>query len=213
MMTLKQFIYESLDSTLTVFDLDDTLFTSGARIKVMHRMGQRVLKYLTPSQFNNYKLLSGQTFDFSEFRDPHVFAKTAKPIDKIFKRAKAMLGSGNNRVVIVTARADFTDKGPFLDMFRSHGFDVDKSHVYRAGNIPGDGPKAKQTIIRSLIEKGSYTRVRMYDDAAKNLDAFLELEDEFPKISFWAYLASHDGSTARYQRQGAEHGGRSGVRI
>ena len=205
-------MYETLDSTLTVFDLDDTLFTSSARIKVRRRDG-RLVRHLTPSQFNNYKLLNGQTFDYSEFRDPHVFAKTAKPIDKIFKRAKTMLGSGNHRVVIVTARADFTDKNPFLETFRSHGFDVDKSHVYRAGNIPGGGPKAKQTIIRSLIEKGSYTQVRMYDDAAKNLDAFLELEDEFPKINFWAYLASHDGSTARYQRQGTEHGRRNRLRM
>ena len=190
-------------SSLTIWDIDDTLFTTDTKVHVV-RGGKRI-KSLTPAEFNVYKLRTGESLDFSDFRSAKVFADTARPIVSVFKTAKALLSrlgtNPNKKTVIVTARSDLDNKQLFLDTFKKYGFDIDKVHVHRAGNLgAGSSADNKKVVIRNLMKKGSYTIVRLFDDAADNLDKFLELQTEFPATKFEAFFVNHQGSISRYTK-------------
>lgn len=201
MLTFKQYITEeSSMSSLSIFDIDDTLFKTTTKVHVV-RNGKRV-RSLTPAEFNVYKLKSGEEFDFGEFRSSAVFAKTAKPVDTVFKTAKKMLARfksfAQKKIIIITARADLDDKNLFLNTFKKYGFDINRVHVHRAGNLGIPGPEAKAKITADYLSKTNYSVVRMFDDAVGNLKAFLNLKNKFPSVKFEAFFIHEDGKITRY---------------
>jgi hypothetical protein len=101
-----------------------------------------------------------------------------------------------NKVIIVTARANFDNRDKFLSTFRKHGFDIDKVRVERAGNINDNNVPAikKVIIIREYLKTKHYSRVALFDDSMSNLKEFLKLAKEFPMVRFNAYFAQPDGS-------------------
>lgn len=198
MIRFKEYIIEETNKgSLSIFDIDDTLFHTTAQISVVKNGS--VIKKLTNNEFNTYKLKTGESFDFSEFRDAHKFYTESKPITRMLDKAKIILKNSEknplSKVVIVTARANLDNKEQFLATFRKHGFDIDKVRVERAGNIEGEFIPAfkKAIIIRNYLRTGSYIRVRLFDDSMSNLKEFLKLKSEFPKIVFEAYFAFPDG--------------------
>lgn len=188
-------------SSLTIWDIDDTLFTTDTKVHIM-RGGKRV-KSLTPAEFNTYRLKTGESLDFSEFRNAKIFADTARPINTVFRTAKVILNrfrnQPNKKTIIVTARSDLDNKQIFLDTFKKYGFNIDNVHVHRAGNL-GSGPSAenKKVVIRNILKKGKYSVVRLFDDAKENLEKFIELESEFPETKFEAFFVDHQGSISRF---------------
>ena len=195
-------LFESKTASLTIFDIDDTLFTTDTQIHIVK--GGKRIKSLTPAEFNVYKVKGGESLDFSDFRSADVFQKTAKPIATVFKTAKAIISRfsafANKKIVIVTARGDLDDKNVFLDTFKKYGFDISKVHVYRAGNVGGpDSAQNKKVVIRDLIKDGKYEMVRLFDDAKSNLEALHQLESEFPETKFESFFVAHDGSISRYK--------------
>ena len=189
---------ETLTGSLTIFDIDDTLFHTTAQIAV--KKDGKVIRKLTNNEFNTYTLKVGEEFDFSEFRDAHKFYHESKPIQRMMAKAKAILANSvknpNSKVVIITARANFDDKDKFLATFRKYGFDIDKVRVERAGNIEGEIIPAfkKAIIIRNYLNTKQYSKVRLFDDSMSNLKEFLRLKTEFDNVTFEAFFANPDGS-------------------
>jgi hypothetical protein len=199
MLKFKEYLEEQYkDGGLTIFDIDDTLFHTTAKIAVV-KNGKKV-KELTNQEFNTYKLQPGESFDFSQFRDAVKFNAESKPIGKMLDKAKAILrnieNKPNSKVIVVTARANFDNKEIFLNTFRKHGFDMNKVRVERAGNITDvhDVAFKKVIIIRNYLNTKQFSRVRLFDDSMANLKAFLKLRSEFPEVKFEAYFAKSDGS-------------------
>lgn len=199
MLKLKDYLLEqSGKGSLTIFDIDDTLFHTTAQIAVI-KNGEIVRK-LTNNEFNTYTLRPGEEFDFSEFKDAHKFYKESKPIGRMLAKAKMILKNSvinpDSKVVIITARANFDDKNKFLATFRKYGFDINKVRVERAGNIEGDIIPAfkKAIIIRNYLNTDQFSKVRLFDDSMSNLREFLKLKTEFPEVTFEAYFAKPDGS-------------------
>jgi hypothetical protein len=196
MLKFKEFIDNP--GTLNVFDIDDTLFHTTAKISVLK--DGKVVKELSNQDFNTYVLNPGEEFDFAQFRDSDKFYHESKPIGRMLDKASIILKRSeknpNSRVVIITARANFNDKEKFLDTFRKHHFDIDKVRVERAGNINDvhDVAFKKVIIIRNYINTKLYNKVRLFDDSMANLKAFLKLKSEYPNIKFEAYFAKPDGS-------------------
>lgn len=177
-------------AALTIFDIDDTLFRTSAKVMVT-RPGKSPLR-LSSSEFNSYSLKPGEEFDFSQFQDSKLFRDTSQPIEQLWKTLGNTLRNIGKRpgskVEIVTARSDFDDKGPVLQKFADHGLDITKVHIRRAGNVgAGSSAENKKIVIRDLIMKGKYTEVRLFDDHHDNLAKFLELADEFPGVAFKAF--------------------------
>ena len=70
---LIQYIVEAAAGKgLTIFDIDDTMFTSGARVRVKNKNTGQV-KELSPKEYNSYKLQSGEEWDYGEFKSSKIF--------------------------------------------------------------------------------------------------------------------------------------------
>ena len=187
-------------SGLTIFDIDDTLFHTTAKIAV--KKGGKVVRELNNQEFNTYQLKKGEEFDYRQFRDAKKFKEESKPIAKMFAKAKAILRNVVNKpgsqMIILTARNDFDDKETFLDTFRQYGLDIDKVRVERAGKLTKLSPAhAKYVIIYNYLKQGKFSHVRLFDDSMANLKEFLRLKKDFTDVTFEAYFAKPDGSVER----------------
>lgn len=184
---------------LVIFDIDDTLVHTQTKVHVVK--DGRVTKSLNSHDFTHYKLQPDEQFDFENFRNAHDFFHNSKPIIPMMNQLKSDIATGN-KVVMVTARADFDDRELFLDTFRKYGVDMSRVHVYRAGNMSNkiQTEEKKKIIIRELLNKGQYTKAIMYDDAEPNLESFVELKKEYPKTRFYAWHVSLEGEASEYHR-------------
>ena len=184
---------------LVIFDIDDTLVHTQTKVHVVQ--DGEVTKELNSHEFTLYKLQPGEKFDFENFRNAQDFFNNSKPIIPMMNQLKNDIATGN-KVVMVTARADFDDRELFLDTFRKYGVDMSRVHVYRAGNMTGkmQTEEKKKIIIRKLLDKGNYTKAIMYDDAIPNLESFVELKDEYSNTKFYAWHVSLEGEASEFHR-------------
>jgi len=181
---------------LTIFDIDETLFHTKAKIDVLHN-GKKI-KSLNNIQFNTYKLRKGETFDFGQFKSAEIFNKTATPIGKMIAKAKMIIKNATkkgSKVIVVTARGDMDDRDLFIKTFEAQGIDMSNVYVERAGNIGLDNSaKNKEVVFRKYLDTGLYKRIRLFDDAMENLLALTSLKNEYPDITFEAYRVNKNGS-------------------
>jgi hypothetical protein len=202
MNTFKTFLQEQKLMGLTVFDIDDTLFNTKAKVLIVK--DGKVIKKLTASDYNSYRLQNGESYDYGEFKSASIFAKTSTPIAKMIAKAKALIRNATaagSKVIISTARSDFDNKEIFLKALEAHGIPQEHIRVERAGNFNlGSSAKNKKVIFRKYLRSGTYSRVRFFDDDMNNLTSFLSLEKEYPNIKFNAYHVSKDGSTKTIRR-------------
>jgi hypothetical protein len=178
---------------LSVWDIDETLFQTKAKVHVM-KNGKRI-KSLSNKEYNTYKLAKGETYDFSEFRNAEIFAKTSVPIeraiDKAAKTLRAYSNQPNSKVIVLTARSDFDDPHTFLNTFEKHGLNMKNVHVHRAGNLGMAAAEAKRVFVKQYLDTGKFKTVSLFDDDKRNLDVFLSLKKEYPDVKFTAYMATH----------------------
>jgi hypothetical protein len=189
MISFKSYLIEDTTKhTLHVFDIDDTLLHTSAKIHVRNKEG-KVVDTLTNQQFNDHKLPAGHSYDFGEFRDAAKFRKESKPIHSMINKVKSVVSKPGHHVIFNTARANFDDKNTFLGAFKDHGIPMHKIHVIRAGNINMEGPPAekKAVVIHGYIKKHKYNVVHMYDDSKTNLRSFLSLRNKHPNTNFHAH--------------------------
>ena len=185
---------------LVVFDIDDTLVYTQTKVHVVK--DGKVVNSLNSHDFTHYKLKPGESFDFGDFSNAKEFFDNSKPNIPMMNQLKRDINTGN-KVVMVTARSDFDDKELFLDTFRKFGVDIDRVHVYRAGNSKqGTTEERKKQIIKTLLDKDDYTKAIMYDDAKPNLHTFIELKKDHPRTRFYAWHISLDGDASEYMREG-----------
>jgi hypothetical protein len=182
---------ENAGKSLTIWDIDDTLMHTTARVFVVEPSGSR--RQLSASQFNSYDLRPGEKYDFSEFTDSQLFYDTSKPIEQIWRTAKNTLANigkrPGSRMIIVTARAEFDNTSLFLKTFEKHGMDMSKVKVYTVA-----GASNKKPLIHRLLGKGQFTECRLFDDHPGNLQDFLSLHSDFPDIQLKAFPVSHNGT-------------------
>lgn len=192
---------EASRATLNIFDIDETLFHTKAKIRVIK--DGVLVRQLDNVEFNHYKLKKGEEYDFGEFKSAEIFNSTSTPVIKMVELAKKIVTkqSFRDQSIIVTARSDFDNKELFLKTFRDHGIDIDKMFVERGGNLGKGAPHVnKQVIFNSYLKTGRFEKVNLFDDSKKNLDVLLELKDRYPKVKMNCYLVLHDGSIRVYKK-------------
>lgn len=203
-MKLKSYLKKHKNEvrTLNVWDIDDTLGKTDARVLV--KKDDKTVRVLEPGEYNTYKAKEGETFDFAQFRSGKVFRDTFKPISNILDRAKdiVMNQSENSHSIILTARADFEDHKEFLQAFRDHGFPIDHVYVERSGNLSKLKPSSpahinKAVILKRYMKSGNFDRVRMWDDHEDNLRMLFKVAAQFPNIEAVGYLVK-DGRVIKY---------------
>ena len=168
-------------SKILVFDLDDTLVISAAKIKVCNKKTGECYS-LTPEEFNTYEKGEHEELNFDEFKSLEIM-KAGKLIDyylKIFKEAyKSKLAVG-----IVTARDDHKMIYRWL---REHvGFRIDNDLIFAVNdpvhNFKGSISDRKKQAFKELIDMG-YNDLQFYDDDDANLKLVKSLESEYDGIN------------------------------
>ena len=185
---------------LTIFDIDETLFHTTAKVQV-YKDG-KVNKILDKRQFNSYQLKKGESFDYGQFKSAKIFKETSTPITKIIKKAKRIIHyaiRSGAKVIIVTARQDMDDKKLFKEAFEAQGIDIGKVYVERAGNIGKKTASANKVVIfKKYLDTGRYARVRLFDDDKNNLKAFMSLQKNYANVTFTAHQVLRNGFTTKF---------------
>ena len=168
-------------SKIVVFDLDDTLVITDAKIKVYDKDTGDSYS-MTPEEFNDYERQPSHEVDFDDFKSLEIM-KAGKLIEyylKIFKEAyKLKIAVG-----IVTARED---REMIYKWLKEHiGFRIDKDLIF-AVNDPvhrykGSVSDRKKAAFRELIDMG-YRDMQFYDDDTANLVLVKSLENEYEDVS------------------------------
>ena len=168
-------------SKIMVFDLDDTLVITDAKIKVYDKATGDSYS-MTPEEFNDYERQPSHDVDFDDFKSLEIM-KAGKLIEyylKIFKEAyKLKIAVG-----IVTAR---DDREMIYKWLKEHiGFRIDKDLIF-AVNDPvhryrGSVSDRKKAAFRELIDMG-YRDMQFYDDDTANLVLVKSLENEYEDVS------------------------------
>ena len=166
---------------ILVFDLDDTIIVSAARIWVKDRLTGEEFS-LTPEEFNTFQKKPNQILSFDEFQSLEIM-KAGKLINYYFKilkeayRHKIAIG-------IVTARDDHKMIYKWLKEHLKTPIDGDLIFAVnddRHHNFKGDIAERKKQAFREIIEQG-FDDLQFYDDDAENLRLVKSLEKEYPNI-------------------------------
>lgn len=166
---------------ILVFDIDDTLTITPAKIWVKNKLTGEEFS-LTPEEFNTFQKKPNQILNFDEFQSLEIM-KAGKLINyyfKIFKEAyrrKIAIG-------IVTARDDHKMIYRWLKDHLKHPIDGDlifavndnSHHKFR-----GDIADRKKEAFREIIDKG-FNDLQFYDDDDENLRLVKSLEKEYPNV-------------------------------
>jgi hypothetical protein len=196
----KQVREDEEGAALTIFDIDDTLFRTTARVKMKTPDGK--IKILTPAEWDKLQKdrphNDHSDLDFDEFTDAKLFYDTSTPIKTIWKAAQKVLvrlgKRPGSRVVIISARHKFDDFNLFIETFRRHGLDIPEENFFTVG-----GAHRKKKKIIELLDEGAYTEARMFDDHLPNLIDFLNLKTEsrFSDITFKAIPVGRSGKLGK----------------
>lgn len=192
--------------SIHVFDLDDTLIRTEARIRVQDS-SNRTLRSLTPAEFTTYRLQSGETFDFRDFSDVGILSRgiVLKYTRDIIE---TIVGRGTQSDFgILTARGDKRLHAPFLIRLFSalFGIRLRNSLIFNLSDerflrfkesleLPGPFqgrryaglsiPERKALVIaQDLVTKG-YNDISLYDDSRENLNAFKVIREAFPETIY-----------------------------
>jgi len=146
-----------------VFDFDDTLATTKACVQVYRPDTDYTIKELSPAEFNQYELNSGEEFDFSQFRCPDLVVN-GEPTELI-KLAKEVYDEDHGVYILTARSSDVSDAiAKFLTI-----------NGIKAKQIIclGDGDKAtgiadnKQKALMTIMK--AYDKIYFYDDNDENI--------------------------------------------
>jgi hypothetical protein len=165
---------------IAIFDLDDTLIFSDAKINIHDSITNDVIVSLTPSQFTSHKIDHDHHASFSEFWCEKILGKS-KLNKRYFDSLRGYIKRGVE-TSIVTARGD---KNIVVDFFKKKNVSIKEPLIYAVcdpiTNFSGNIPERKKQAVKNIIEKG-YNNIIFYDDNLDNLLAVLELSTPEVKI-------------------------------
>jgi len=169
------FLDPNKSNEINVFDLDDTLVLSSAKIKVHDtKTGENF--ELTPQEFNDYNSKPHHKHDFSDFSSLEVL-KAGKLIDWVVDILRQTLKK-KKAVGIITARSD---QQLIKDFLLHHDININKDFIF-AINDPRHGfsgsiPERKKQAFQRLIDLG-FNDFKFFDDSKENIDFAKQLAKE-----------------------------------
>jgi len=178
---------------MVFMDIDDTLLFTTAKVNVV-KNGKSIRK-LSNSEYNDYELQLGESYDFTEFEDSELFSRTSVPNYPMINTVKDMYRNGTE-VLLLTARGNFDCKETITKYFNELGLQVGhyldhKIHIARCGRDKykayGRSHQRKKHVVEKILAKRpDVTCIEMYDDNMENLRTFKTID--FPSN---AYLVDH----------------------
>lgn len=155
---------------LRIFDLDDTLFETEAKVIVISSDGTS--REITPAEYAVYEPQPDDKFDFSQF-NTIINPTLIRSIGKLFYKIVTS-PNGDRKTVILTARG--SEAAPHIkDIIRKY-FRVN-IEVVTLGT--GD-PMAKANWILNKIQNEGYNDIFFVDDSSKNILATYKTISNLP---------------------------------
>lgn len=159
---------------LIIFDLDDTLVKTDAKIKILSKGTHEVIKELTPHEFSNFTKKKNHLLNFDDFESPDVLRR-GEIIHEIFDILK---GAYHKKipVAILTARSS---SELVREFFLINGIDIHPELVIAIHDPQfkhkGTIPERKKLAIKDLIDLG-FKNLVFFDDNDDNLKLAKEAE-------------------------------------
>jgi hypothetical protein len=192
--------------SIHLFDLDDTLITTSARVFVRDGKEAEILS-LTPDEFTSHRLAVGHRYDFREFSDVGILSRgivveyTRGIIETLVKRGT------QSAFGILTARGDKHLHAPFLiRLFKGlFGIALRKSLIFTLSDVryaafregkelpePFHGkrwdslsiPEKKAAILLAEVAGRGFNDISFYDDSRDNLDVFKTAKALVPGVKY-----------------------------
>jgi hypothetical protein len=159
---------------IILFDLDDTIIHTTAEIMIMK--GDKIIRHISNTEFNNYTLKPGETFNFGEFDDPDILSREA--FTPYWDTLKREYNKGTH-IGILTARSNCD---MIKNFFLKNGIRI-KDELIIAINDPklglsGTIQERKAEAI-SILANGGYDLFIFFDDNEPNLKAAKRLEKQY----------------------------------
>ena len=162
------------ESKLRIFDFDDTLVKTDAKVTVTYPDGKT--KDLTPGEYATHDIDEENEYDFSEFEQPRLI--NPREIEKVTNVLRNVINaSGVREVAILTARAP-SSQNAIVDYLEQIGIDYQSINIVLLGT---SDPQAKANWIENKIVDGA-TDVLFLDDSGKNINAVKKLSKTYPNI-------------------------------
>ena len=165
---------------INIFDVDDTLTVTDAKIKVTDNKNGTEYE-LTPKEFNEYQSKPHHELDFSDFANPDIL-KAGKIIDWVFDILKGTMKKGK-RVGIITARGDAQ---MIYDFLIHHGVDVNPKYIFAINdpkqNFTGNNIALKKKQAFKRLMAMGFNDFTFFDDDKENIKLAKELSKEDPSI-------------------------------
>lgn len=162
--------------SINVFDLDDTVITTSAKIKVFNPITKDSFE-LTPAEYNFYKKEKHHKIDFSDFDDIDILRK-GQLIDWVVDILKKTMLK-QKAVAIVTARS--ADVGILKSFLKENGMNIHTDLIMPVSNprlgFTGSVAERKKQAFERLHEMG-YENFKFFDDNEDNLKEVKNLESE-----------------------------------
>jgi hypothetical protein len=179
MISLRDYILEQFtvagtqSNKILLFDVDDTLIKSDVKVHVI-KNGE-VVKKLSSTEYNTYKLQPGESFDYSEFEDEDilnnrsVFLKYWDTLQREYK--------DGTHIGILTARSN---KDMFYRFFKANGITIKNELVFAIGdpklNLKGNTIEDRKAEVIKRLAKWGYKTMVFFDDNEANLKTAKKLE-------------------------------------
>lgn len=165
-----------------VFDLDDTLVLTEAKVRVFHAEDLSLIHSFTPTEFNFFEKKNHHLLDFDDFDCFETLSKGRLLLQnlKILKKAHEL----GFPISIVTARSN---KAAVVKFVEDKNIPVDSELIYTVNDpsfgYEGTVPRRKAQAFLDLYDKG-YRDFVYYDDNADNLNHVKQvLKEKGAKIS------------------------------
>lgn len=171
---IKEFVKSStIVRRLWVFDFDDTLIKTDAKIHVTNSFGKTF--DLTSSEFATYEKKHGESFDYSDFHtliNPRAIRWTNKILRNVY------MHHGPQNIAILSARGAAE---PIRQFLINEG--INDVEIVALSNAE---PNTKALWIEERINRDNYEAVEFFDDSYKNVNAVRNLRCKYPSVLFIA---------------------------
>ena len=176
-------------SKILIFDLDDTLVITDAKIRVCDKTTGECFE-LTPEEFNSYSVKKNHILNFDDFKSLEVM-KAGRMIQKQLDLLDKNYKKGN-AIGIITAR---DDQDMVYTWLKEHvGFDVKREFIWAINDpkmgLSGSIAEKKKEAMRWFIEQG-YTDISFFDDDKNNVNLIKQLAKEIDTVKIRTYLVKH----------------------
>lgn len=172
--------------TLSIYDIDDTIFFANQSIIVIADNGEEV-DHIDHEEYKRREDAGEHHYKYSwrMLENSEDFCNTLKPNHVVIEQLIKDLQNPDIDVMLLTARTSPDNVHQFREAFSWHGMHLgDAELVFAGDNSPGDRSWLNKTIeFEKIFGSQQYDHITIYDDSERNLQAFWMTQLDYPNVS------------------------------